>query len=207
MEVRRAQAAALTHDRANCKVSPRASNSKRHLGGIWAVLTAAEGPWHRALAPRSGGNKSVSRLIGSALERTSVLGVPAHGEVSLIRGRGMDARVELFRAPLGPRCGCRILAYGRRGCESGRRIAAIEHHARVVRRCPASVHRVGHVVGQRNRKECRARGGKRGLVAVARRRLPALLRLGWGLGGRRRGRALVARTDFSPLDNHRMRHA
>jgi hypothetical protein len=59
---------------------------------------------------------------------------------------------------------------------------------------------VGHVVGQRNRKECRARGGKRGLVAVARRRLPALLRLGWGLGGRRRGRALVARTDFSPLD-------
>lgn len=49
-------------------------------------------------------------------------------------------------------------------------------------------------------KECRARGGKRGLVAVARRRLPALLRLGWGLGGRRRGRALVARTDFSPLD-------
>jgi len=38
------------------------------------------------------------------------------------------------------------------------------------------------------------------LVGVARRRLPALLRLGWGLGGRRRGRALVARTDFSPLD-------
>ena len=113
-----------------------------------AVLTAAaEGPWHRALAPRSGGNKGVSRLIGSALERTNVLGVPAHGEVSLIRGRGMDARVELFRAPLGPRCGCRILAYGRRGCESGRRVAAIEHHARVVRRCPASVHRVGHVVG------------------------------------------------------------
>ena len=35
---------------------------------------------------------------------------------------------------------------------------------------------------------------------LARRRLPALLRLGWGLGGRRRGRALVARTDFSPLD-------
>lgn len=149
MEERRAQAAALTHDRANCKVSPRASNSKRHLGGIWAVLTAAEGPWHRALAPRSGGNKSVSRLIGSALERTNVLGVPAHGEVSLIRGRGMDARVELLRAPLGPRCGCRILAYGRRGCESGRRIAAIEHHARVVRRCPASVHRVRHVVGHR----------------------------------------------------------
>ena len=147
MEVRRAQAAALTHDRANCKVSPRAS--KRHLGRIWAVLTAAEGPWHRALAPRSGGNKSVSRLIGSALERTNVLGVPAHGEVSLIRGRGMDARVELFRAPLGPRCGCRILAYGRRGCESGRRVAAIEHHARVVRRCPASVHRVRHVVGHR----------------------------------------------------------
>ena len=52
----------------------------------------------------------------------------------------------------------------------------------------------------REDKECRARGGKRGLVAVARRRLPALLRLGWGLGGRRRGRALVARTDFSPLD-------
>jgi hypothetical protein len=45
-------------------------------------------------------------------------------------------------------------------------------------------------------KEFRARG----LVGVARRRLPALLRLGWGLGGRRRGRALVARTDFSPLD-------
>lgn len=50
------------------------------------------------------------------------------------------------------------------------------------------------LVGQR---KCRS---ARGLVAVARRRLPALLRLGWGLGGRRRGRALVARTDFSPLD-------
>jgi len=50
------------------------------------------------------------------------------------------------------------------------------------------------LVGQ---TECRARG----LVGARNgRRLPALLRLGWGLGGRRRGRALVARTDFSPLD-------
>ena len=54
------------------------------------------------------------------------------------------------------------------------------------------------LVGQ---TECRARGPCWRLVgARTGRRLPALLRLGWGLGGRRRGRALVARTDFSPLD-------